>query len=380
MRVKHHRSNTASRGSLPWRVQSLFLVLSIIVTVVDALSAVKSSSAITKSELAIDWTTHHTSTSASASTSTSTSQAKEEKKTPLTHTALFLPPEEYATDVTYWQKATNTRLQGYSNLQAVGQDWEDCFQSDLGDVDMQIRRASLVSPTCFVVQWNLTWVPPTLGWMESLAAANRWTPDYASYVHMSGERSTFSYVQVAKVFWEAFSTQRLQIPLACIEGTTTCTLDATSQLVTSIVEELSYAQDLNRGALQNRKCAQDLQLFLETGRRMPTSLPSSSSLSSSSSPSSSLINRNNNKEEDWDDVVATCLPWSSVPGMNAMDVDPNNSDEAWVPIAFLGGSALTLVLFAAILAPELIGQSLFHWPSAPSSTYSVPPSEWSSLY
>jgi hypothetical protein len=370
MLVKHRRSNNASRGSLPWRVQSLFLVLSIILTVVDALSALKSSSAITKSELAIDWTTHHHKKS-----STSTSQANEEKKTPLTHTALFLPPEEYATDVTYWQKATNMRLQGYSNLQAVGQDWEDCFQSDLGDVDMKIRRASLVSSTCFVVQWNLTWVPPTLGWMESLAAANGWTPEYVSYLSLSGERSTFSYVQVAKVFWDAFSTQRLRIPLACIEGTTTCTLDSTSQLVTSIVEELSYAQDLKRGALQNRKCAQDLQLFLETGRRMPTSLPSS--LSSSVSSSSSLINRNN-KEKDWDDVVATCLPWSSVPGMNAMDVDPNNSDEAWVPIAFLGGSALTLVLFAAILAPELIGQSLFG--PASISTYSLSPSEWNSVY
>jgi hypothetical protein len=289
----------------------------------------------------------------------------------LTNTVLCLPPDTYVSEsVTFVQKATNTRLEGLTALKAACQQWEEEFFPTPTTTDttddahrFHLKRISMISPTTMIVQWNVTWVPPTAMWLESLAKVNRWTPVYCSYVHLYDQVSTFSYKAIAKLFGDAINTQTLRIPLACIDGTTTYDLkknsDATKEggmVVERITEELGYALDLKRGALQNRKCAQDLRLFLEDGRRMRIMAD----------------NRNNN----WEDVVATTLPWSSVPGMNPLEVEPNNSEEAMVPVLFLSVTALTVLGFAAIVAPELIGQSLFMG----SPTYIVRPEELNSIY
>jgi hypothetical protein len=268
---------------------------------------------------------------------------------------MCLSPDSFEETCVYLQKATNLRIKGYSNIQAACQDWEGYFQTD-DDVQMSLGRVSQISPTTLLVQWNVTWIPPTALWLEFLAKSQKWTPIYCSYVHQAGQVSTFSYKAVAKLFWDAVTTQQLRIPLACIQGTTTYEFASSGQnniMVHSITEDLSYAQDLQRGALQNRKCAQDLRLFLESGRRMQSSQATN----------------------DWDAIVARALPWTSVPGMNPLDIDPTSSDESMVPAIFLGFSALTLIGFAAIVAPELIGQSLFAPP-----TYIVPPQELNSIY
>jgi len=282
---------------------------------------------------------------------------------PLTNTVLFLPSDYVSDSVVYVQRATNSRLEGYTNLKNACLLWEEEFQTasedgdnDIDDfygngVQMNLKRISLLSSTTFVVQWNVTWVPPTALWLQSLAKANRWTPDYCSYVHLSDQISTFSYKAIAKLFRDAFAIKQLRIPLACIEGKTTCTFSSSNNsnndlmVVESIVEDLAFAQDLRRGSLQNRKCAQDLRLFLECGRRI-------------------LPDDTNTGNNDWDDVVAVALPWSSVPGMSSpLEVEPNDSEEAMVPVIFVIVSALIVLGFASAIAPELIGQSLFGPPS-----------------
>jgi hypothetical protein len=121
--------------------------------------------------------------------------------------------------------------------------------------------------------------------------------------------------------------------LACIEGTSELIFSEGDDMLVSITEELSYAQDLQRGCLLNRRCSDDLRLFLETGRR-------SSAFAST-----------------WDDVVAKALPWTSVPGSGPLDVTPTADDEEDGPVAFLGVAALLLVGFTNFAGPQLIGQS-----------------------
>jgi hypothetical protein len=272
------------------------------------------------------------------------------KTTPISNTVLCLPPGQVAHGVVFLQKATNTRIEGYANLQSACQDWENYFQTDeYDDVTMNLCRASIVSPTTMIVQWNVTWTNPNVLFLQSLARWNNWTTDYRSYLHLSDQVSKFSYKAVADLFYEAFTTKRLRIPLACIEGTSTFEFSSSSDgKVVSITEDLGLAQDLQqRGTLKNRKCAQDLRLFLETARRTG---------------------------EAWDDVVATKLPWMSVPGMGALDVE-ESSDDPIVPVLFLAFSAFVILGFAALAAPELLGQSLLGPP-----TYIVPPEELNSIY
>lgn len=281
------------------------------------------------------------------------------KENPLTKTVFCIPPDgiPISDQVSFYQKATNTRIQGLSQLQSACQQWEQDFQTDLGDVTMSTRRISRVSPTTVLFQWNVTWVPPTTAWLESLA--NSWpgvTPCYTTYTHLAGQRTTFSYRAVFELFTEAFQTGQLRVPLACIEGTTTLGFEfefdeASLQVptLTSIVEDLGYAQDLARGGLQNRKCASDLKLFLETGRRVGADA------------------------DKWYETVSH-LSWMSVPGMNPMDMDPQD-DGPMAPFVFLGVAGVTILGFAALIAPELIGQSLFGPPN-----YIVRPEDLYNIY
>jgi hypothetical protein len=225
-------------------------------------------------------------------------------------------------------------------------------------VESTIDKIATVSPQTQLVRWNVTWVPPTSAWLEVLG--NVWpgvdvVP--TSYNHLSGKVSTFSWNAVFRTFSDAFATGKLRVPLACIQGTSELTLSASSttdkKLVVSISEDLDYAQDLQRGVLLNRRCAADLRVFLETGRRM---------------------NKANNKNEDWDDIVAKALPWSSVPGSNPLDVDAIEEGDG-PAIIFLGIVAVVLLGFANVIGPQLIGQSLFGPPN-----YIVRPEDLNSIY
>jgi hypothetical protein len=240
------------------------------------------------------------------------------------------------------------------------------FQSELG-VKSCIGRISATSEYLLVlVKWNVTWVPPSALWLEGvgkLFGPKNLKIKYTSYNHLSGTPTAFSWKAVGKLFVDAITTGVLRVPLACIEGTTElqfsrAKLNITDEIdnnnegpdVVRISEELAYAQDLKRGALQNRKCAQDLRLFLETGRRMC------------------------NNPQEWDDKVARSLPWESVPGSNVMDVDPVEEGPV-AAVLFIGFAALCILLFASVMGPELIGQSLFGPPS-----YIVRPEDLNSIY
>lgn len=105
-------------------------------------------------------------------------------------------------------------------------------------------------------------------------------------------------------------------------------------MLVSISEELSCAQDLHRGYLLNRRCSDDLRLFLETGR------------------CSSF-------ESNWHELVAEALPWQSAPDSRSLDVTPMADGEEDETIVFWGVVALLLEVFANLAGPQLIGQSSF---------------------
>jgi hypothetical protein len=121
----------------------------------------------------------------------------------------------------------------------------------------------------------------------------------------------------------------------------------------SITEELIYAQDLRRGVLLNRRCAADLRLFLELGRKPPFFA-----------------------WDEWEDTVSQCLQWESVPGSGAMDIEPVAEEEGNMPAYIFVGIVIAIVLtFANVIAPELIGRSLFGPPD-----YIFDPSEMQPTY
>ena len=263
-------------------------------------------------------------------------------KNPLSKTVFCVPLEHCSDQITYLQMATNTRIVGLSNLQKACHQWDKDFQTK-DDVYYTLKRVSSLQQNVVLIQWNVTWIPPNSWWLDRLAQS--WPgmrPVYTPYLHLAYQRPIISYRTLWQWFWNGFTTGKIRIPLACIQGTTAMTfVPSTTQdeegsldwIVASIVEELDYARDVQQRILQNRHCANDLRLFLESGRRIGSM-------------------------DEWEDVVATSLPWESVPGMiNPLDIDPQDEEEGPVAtLIFLGLSALSVVVFGILLAPELVGQ------------------------
>jgi hypothetical protein len=243
-------------------------------------------------------------------------------------------------------------VKGLENLLENCQRWDRDFQSDLG-VKGALNRISTTSENTVIVIWNVTWVPPSALWLEEVGKALQTSnvqTIYASYNHLSGQPSTFSWYAVGKLFTDVINKKELRVPLACIEGatelqfskwknsTTKGTKAQERWILTRLSEDLAYARDLRSGGLQNRKCAQDLRVFLETGRRMSET------------------------QIDWDTKIALRLPWQSVPGSNPLDVDPVEEGPT-AGLYFIGFATVIVLLFANMVAPELIGQSLFGPPN-----------------
>jgi hypothetical protein len=286
---------------------------------------------------------------------------------PIGHTVLPLPLECYDESVVCFQRATNTRIRGLEELQRACRQWDRDFVDELsGDYDDKegyfsnkiaptaiIDRISRTSPTTLVIQWNVSYVPPTVQWLPNMAQFCGWTLDPRPYNDQSGMVKTFSYKAVVQLLLDAVATQKLRIPLACIEGTTVYECSKVNQKVVSMTEDLSYAQDLQRQVLQNRLCGQDLQYFLESARRQI-----------------------NQSREQWEERVANSLPWSTVPGLtDPLAIEPmNEEEEQLIPALFLGTVVVSLLGFAYVLAPELIGQNLLGPPS-----YIVPPQELNNI-
>jgi len=232
---------------------------------------------------------------------------------PISNSILFFPPEWYSQNVTYVQtninysrknnnlnnnmkengkttttttktttKTTTTnspnRIEGLTSIKDACQRWERNFESDQddnNDVSFHIQRVAQLNPDTITVQWNITWIPPTIRWMVQLAQWQQWKMMYRSYVDQSGTVFTFSYIGLFHLFRTAWTKQILTIPLACIQGTTYCTLRQSTEQqqqqplrgdkdeddiipstqtiqIVSIREELVLAQELLRGTLKNR--------------------------------------------------------------------------------------------------------------------------------
>jgi hypothetical protein len=301
-----------------------------------------------------------------------------------------LPPSfEYDNAVVFFQRATNTRIEGKDTLEESIERWESDFRTEvdggeeylgsesdeswrLRPVRLQTSVATTISPTTLLVRWNLTYVDPSVSWLVSLAESiPGWTPDFSSYTDKASEVRRFSYSALARLFGDAIATGKLRVPLACIEGTSTCdfrdekdnegnTPDEPTKRITSITEDLAYAQDLKRGALSNRICARDLQFFLEVARKPPDYWD----IGGTTQPQ---------PYEYWEELVADVLPWRSVPGMmDPLYIESQSEDDltANLPLVFGAFSVVVVLAFASWIAPNLIGQSLFGGPS-----YIVPPSE-----
>jgi hypothetical protein len=263
-------------------------------------------------------------------------------------------------------------MQGRDALQKACQRWDEAFVAELAPVGADfeennpynMERLSMTSPTTLVIQWSVSYIPPTAQWLSLLAKIFRWSIDPTLYNDKSNQVRKFSYRAVFRLFLDAFVTQKLRVPLACIQGTTICEFetketandrqinnpsDAPTLKIVSITEDLAYAQELQRGALQNSACAKDLEAFLET-TRMPLE----------------------RTESEWEDDIASRLPWNSVPGLtDPLAIEPmDEEEEHLIPILFLGGVGLFLFCFEYSLAPKLTGQSLLGPP-----TYIVPPQE-----
>ena len=290
----------------------------------------------------------------------------------LSATVYFVPNKEE-----HWaEKVTVTCAAVHQIPELTDQNWPvgSDFCTQLGNVQIRIGSPLLLSPDCVLIPWNVTWTPPQSAWLHTLGQI--WpgvTVEPRTYNHRSGHVSTFSWSNVFRLFQRAFTQGKLAVPLACIEAqsqlrfvrtknhdpTSTMNDDNTSTTSTaltmavtdadsdwqlcSITEELAYAQDLRRRALQNRKCSEDLRLFLLLGRKPPREM----------------------SWEDWEDTVADSLPWSSVPGSGSLDVEPMSEGEESLPaLVFLSFASVSIVLFSIALAPELLGtQSLLFGPN-----------------
>jgi hypothetical protein len=267
---------------------------------------------------------------------------------PICSSVFSLPWECYDESLVFFQRSTNRRIQGLDNLRRNCQQWDDDLMDELtgnknkddtpshrflSTTTTTLQRISRISPTTIVLQWNVSFVPPTAQWLLNMARICNWSVDLRPYHQQSHRIKTFSYLAIVKLFSDAVATQELRIPLACIEGTTVCELNSQSQIV-SMTEDLSFAQDLRRGRLQNRQCGQDLQLFLEICRR-PI----------------------DQARTTWEENVLNILPWSTVPGLtDPLAIEPMTEvEERLVPTIFLGAVAICLLSFACVLAPELYG-------------------------
>ena len=83
----------------------------------------------------------------------------------LSSTALLVPDEEISDNVVFQLKSIGTSVQGYDNLKRISRAWDQDFQCEVG-VTASISRISAISQDVMLVQWNLTWVPPTAPLLE----------------------------------------------------------------------------------------------------------------------------------------------------------------------------------------------------------------------
>lgn len=312
---------------------------------------------------------------------------------PLARSVQFVPESMWSPDIVYDQKAVQVRIKSAKSLKESCRYFDESFQSDrpavskIGSDDNEantilarggvkfslVRISSLesFSPTLdgydedvmntvdLNVQWNVTWVPPTVLWLCNLPFVEKKKIVFRHYNDRSGEISTFSWKGVGRLLFSIMVFGVANVPIACIEGWSVLTFrqvkrnrgENNSQgecwKLHRIVEDLQYADELRRGRLLNRKCAQDLRLFLECGRKPAASAQCellSEDLLILGSPNFSSMSW-----EEWESFVSSSFRWSEVPGNGVMDIESNanEAEKGELSSASLFGivATLSLILF-----------------------------------
>ena len=241
-------------------------------------------------------------------------------------TAVFCPRDNWAEDVTL-RSACGVSVKGADELARAADNWSRAAADELPDFQAAASAAASVAARKVIVKYNASWTPPSAAWL--VAVARLWPgvePAPTPYADRYGEVSKFSWKGVVKIFQDAARTGRLRVPLALIEGRATLKFDDVGAL-TAVVDDIFFADTCRRGQLRNRRCAQDLRLFLEVCRRPP-----------------------GRDVVEWTDAVEDALPWGGIPGSAPRDVDDNEDDPILFAVAFVGIAALaSYALTAALL-------------------------------
>ena len=240
-------------------------------------------------------------------------------------TAVFCPRDTWAEDVTL-RSACGVCVNGADALTRVAENWSRAAADELPDFQAAASAAASVAAREVIVKYNASWTPPSAAWLLSVASA--WPGVEAAptpYADRYGQVSTFSWKGVVKLFQDAAATGRLRVPLALIEGRAILKFDDDGAL-TAVSDEIYFADLCRRGQLRNRRCAQDLRLFLEVCRRPPS-----------------------RDAIDWADAVDDALPWRIIPGSAALDLDDNEDDIGPVVAFVIFAGVATLALTAALL-------------------------------
>lgn len=282
-------------------------------------------------------------------------------------------------DFIFDQSTTHTTIQGWDNLCAASTQWEADFSgqyhnnndngaadaanddNDSSDVRSAVERVSVLSVTdqnqvvansnstsstttttttaMIRVRWNVTWIPWTASWLVAVAPHRRC--EYVSYTHLSHQVSQFSWRAVGD-FWKYYFQTRgtLRLPLACIQGTSDLEFRKVKQQSSPLSSQPSMPQSSKNCTTTDSSYGYKLVSVQQQQQQQHQQNLSSSSL--------------------WYDTVATCLPWSSVPGSNVLQVD-ETAEGPLAAVIFLSITATTMLLVAGLLAPELLGQSLWPW-------------------
>ena len=240
-------------------------------------------------------------------------------------TAIFCPRDTWAEDVTL-RSACGVCVNGADALTRAADNWSRAAADELPDFQAAASAAASVAAREVIVKYNASWTPPSAAWLLSVASA--WPGVEAAptpYADRYGQVSTFSWKGVVKLFQDAAATGRLRVPLALIEGRAILKFDDDGAL-TAVSDEIYFADLCRRGQLRNRRCAQDLRLFLEVCRRPP-----------------------GRDAIDWADAVDDALPWRIIPGSAALDLDDNEDDIGPVVAFVIFAGVATLALTAALL-------------------------------
>jgi hypothetical protein len=211
--------------------------------------------------------------------------------------------------------------QGIAEYEAMAQAWKDACLVELPEATSNINKVTMVGQNFVNVDWNVTFVPDSLG---SLLWFCRRLPgvQITFFDVLNKERivSKFSWVALRSFFERILYTGVALLPHAVIVGRTELTFRELSendrlqddsseggleilssaskrwQLVSS-KEKINLVRSIDSGTMKNRKLAIDLLQFLDARRPVTVGL------------------------QEWNDVLVGRISTKGIPGMGQFDID-----------------------------------------------------------